>query len=39
MKVSVERVVVVRKYAGPESKFNGAEHRIVNIEDILGVTE
>ena len=39
VKVSVGDVVVVRKYSGTEVKLNGAEHRIVDAEDILGVVE
>ncbi len=39
VKVSVGDVVVVRKYSGTEVKLDGAEHRIVDAEDILGVVE
>jgi chaperonin GroES len=37
VKVSVGDVVVVRKYSGTEVEFDGEEHRIVDVEDILGV--
>jgi co-chaperonin GroES (HSP10) len=30
-------VVVVRKYSGTDVEFDGEEHRIVDVEDILGV--
>jgi chaperonin GroES len=39
VKVSVGDVVVVRKYSGTEVKLDGAEHRIVEAEDILVVVE
>jgi chaperonin GroES len=31
--------VVIRKYSGTEVELDGAEHRIVDAEDILGVVE
>jgi chaperonin GroES len=37
VKVSVGDVVVVRKYSGTDVEFDGEEHRIVDVEDILGV--
>jgi chaperonin GroES len=37
VKVGVGDVVVVRKYSGTEVEFDGEEHRIVDVEDILGV--
>jgi co-chaperonin GroES (HSP10) len=39
VKVSVGDVVVVRKYSGTEVELDGAEHRIVDAEDILGVVK
>jgi chaperonin GroES len=39
VKVSAGDVVVVRKYSGTEVQLDGAEHRIVDAEDILGVVE
>lgn len=39
VKVSVGDVVVIRKYSGTEVKLDGAEHQIVDAEDILGVVE
>jgi chaperonin GroES len=39
VKVSAGDVVVVRKYSGTEVELDGAEHRIVDAEDILGVVE
>jgi chaperonin GroES len=38
VKVSVGDVVV-RKYSGTEVELDGAEHRIVDAEDVLGVVE
>ena len=39
VKVSVGDVVVVRQYSGTEVELDGEEHRIVDVEDILGVVE
>jgi chaperonin GroES len=39
VKVRVGDEVILRKYSGTEVKLNGAEHRIVDAEDILGVME
>jgi co-chaperonin GroES (HSP10) len=39
VKVSVGDVVVVRKYSRTEVKLDGADHRIVAAENILGVVE
>jgi chaperonin GroES len=39
VKMDVGDVVVVRKYSGTEVKLDGAEHRIVDAEDILSVVE
>jgi chaperonin GroES len=39
VKVGVGDVVVLRKYSGTEAKPDEGEHRIVDVEDILGVVE
>ena len=39
VKVSAGDVVVIRTYSGTEVELDGAEHRIVDAEDILGVVE
>jgi hypothetical protein len=38
VKVSVGDVAVLRKYAGTEVELDGEEHRIVDAEDVLGLS-